>query len=335
MPDVMPGLASPLVVAGTTMRNRVIMPPMANNKADARGYVTDVLVDHYSRHAAGGPGMVVVEHAYVTLTGRVDIQQLGIWSDDHAAGLARIAAAIHAGGAAAVIQITHGGARCPREAIGATAVSPSGVAVPGDKETPRPMELDEIEAVPELFASAASRARAAGFDGVEVHGAHGYLLNQFMSPYTNHRDDAYGGSLEHRLRLIRETLEAVRRELSHGLLMYRLGADDAPVPGTTPADAVEIGVYLEDWGVDLIDCSGGLCGSRPADRTEPGYFVEAGAAVKKAVSIPVAAVGGITDPVYADGLIRRGELDAVCVGRAQLKDPEWAHKALDALQDRA
>ena len=327
----MTDLSTPLTVNGVTLRNRIIMPPMANNKADEHGFVTDTLVDHYSRHAAGGPGMVVVEHAYVTLTGRVDVHQLGIWSDKNVPGLARIADAIHEGGAAAVIQITHGGARCPRQAIGATAVSPSGIAVPGDPEEPRAMSLEEIEAIPELFAAAAARARTAGFDGVEVHGAHGYLLNQFMSPYTNHRDDVYGGSLEHRLRLIRETLEAVRRGFGPALLMYRLGADDTPVPGITPADAATIGPYLEDWGVDLIDCSGGLCGSRPADRTEPGYFVEAGAAVKRAVTVPVAAVGGITDPFYADDLVSRGVLDVVCVGRAQLKDPEWARKALEAL----
>jgi NADPH2 dehydrogenase len=327
----MPDLSSTLVVGGLTLKNRIIMPPMANNKADHQGYVTDVLVDHYARHAAGGPGMVVVEHAYITLTGRVDRHQLGIWSDDHVPGLTRVAAAIHAGGAAAVLQITHAGARSPREAIGGTAPSPSGIAVPGDPEEPRVMSLEEIQEVPALFSAAARRARAAGFDGVEVHGAHGYLLDQFMSPYTNHRDDAYGGSLEGRLRLIRETLEAVRRELGPGLLMYRLGADDAPVPGITPADAAAIGPYLESWRVDVIDCSGGMCGSRPADRTEPGYFVEAGAAVKRAVTVPVSAVGGITDPAYASDLVRRGVLDAVCVGRAQLKDPVWARKALESL----
>ncbi|MHB8867207.1 MAG: NADH:flavin oxidoreductase [Thermoleophilia bacterium] len=328
----MPGLSTPLVVAGFTLGNRIIMPPMANNKADSRGLVTDSLVEHYARHAAGGPGMIVVEHSYVTLTGRVDVHQLGIWSDDHITGLARIADAIHEAGVAAVIQITHGGARCPREATGATAVSPSGIPVPGDTEDPRAMSLEEIEAIPHLFGEAAARARAAGFDGVEVHGAHGYLLDQFMSPYTNHRDDAYGGVLEHRLRLIRETLEAVRHELGSGVLMYRFGADDTPVAGITPADAAEIGPYLEDWGVDLIDCSGGLCGSRPADRTEPGFFVDAGAAVKRAVSIPVAAVGGISDPAFADDLVQREVLDAVCVGRAQLKDPEWARKALETLR---
>lgn len=328
----MPDLSSPLTVADITLRNRIIMPPMANNKADERGFVTETLVDHYRRHAAGGPGMVVVEHAYITLTGRVDANQLGIWSDDHVAGLAEIAAAIHQGGAAAVIQITHAGARSPRAAIGVTAASPSGIAVPGDAEEPRALALEEIRAIPDLFGAAAARAHAAGFDGVEVHGAHGYLLDQFMSPYTNHREDQYGGDLENRLRLIRETLEAVRREMRHGLLMYRLGADDAPVAGITPADAAEIAAYLEDWGVDLIDCTGGLCGSRPPDRTEPGFFVEAGAAVKQAVSVPVAAVGGITDPAFADDLVRRGVLDAVCVGRAQLKDPEWARKALEALR---
>lgn len=328
----MTNLSTPLAVAGVTLANRIIMPPMANNKADERGYVTDVLVEHYARYAAGGPGTIVVEHSYVTLTGRVDAHQLGIWSDDHIAGLARLADAIHEGGPAAVIQITHGGARCPRAATGATAVSPSGIAVPGDKEEPRAMSPEEIETIPDLFAAASSRARAAGFDGVEVHGAHGYLLDEFMSPFTNHRKDAYGGSLEHRLRLIRETLEAVRREFGDGILMYRLGADDSPVDGITPADAAEIAPYLEDWGVDLIDCSGGLCGSRPSDRTGVGFFVEAGAAVKRAVAIPVAAVGGITEPAFADDLVRRGVLDAVCVGRAQLKDPEWARKALEALR---
>jgi NADPH2 dehydrogenase len=327
----MPDLSSDLALPGLSLRNRIVMPPMANNKADDRGFVTETLVSHYARHAAGGPGLVVVEHAYVTLTGRVDQNQLGIWSDDHVPGLSLIADAIHAGGAAAVIQITHGGARCPRSATGFTAVSPSGIAVPGDDEEPRPMAIDEIDAVPELFSAAAARATAAGFDGVEVHGAHGYLLDQFMSPFTNRRQDAYGGTLEHRLRLVRETLEAVRRGLGSGLLMYRLGADDRPVPGITPDDAALIAPYLEDWGVALIDCSGGLCGSRPADRTEPGYFVEAGKAVKDAVSVPVAAVGGITDPVFADDLVRRGVLDLVCVGRAQLRDPEWANMALAAL----
>ncbi len=328
----MTDLASPLTIAGVTLRNRIIMPPMANNKADDDGHVTDTLVEHYLRHAAGGPGMIVVEHSYITLAGRVHAHQLGIWSDDHVSGLARLAEAIHAGEAAAVIQITHAGSRSPQEAIGTTAVSPSGIAVPGDKEEPRIMSSEEIEAIPALFAAAAARARAAGFDGVEVHGAHGYLLDQFMSPYTNHRDDDHGGSLEGRLRLIEQTLGAVRHELGPGVLMYRLGADDAPVPGITPEDAAEIATYLEAWGVDLIDCSGGLCGSRPADRTEPGFFVDAGAAVKRAVSIPVAAVGGITDPAYADDLVRREILDAVCVGRAQLKDPAWARKALETLR---
>lgn len=329
----MPDLSSPLAVGGLTLKNRIIMPPMANNKADEHGFVTEVLVQHYARHAAGGPAMIVVEHSYVTLAGRVDRHQLGIWSDEHVAGLTRLAEVIHEGGAAAIIQITHGGSRCPHAATGATAVSPSGIAVPGDPEEPRPMSVEEIQAVPELFAAAAARARLAGFDGVEVHGAHGYLLDQFMSPFTNHRDDEYGGSPEKRLHLIGETLQAVQRELGHLVMMYRFGVDDRPVDGITPADAAAIGPYLEGRGVGLIDCSGGLCGSRPADRTEPGYFVEAAAEVKGMVDVPVAAVGGIVEPAYADDLIRRGTVDAVCVGRALLKDPEWARKALESLKD--
>ena len=168
----------------------------------------------------------------------------------------------------------------------------------------------------------------AGFDGVEVHGAHGYLLNEFASPYTNRRTDEYGGPLSNRLRVAGEVLTAVRDTLGDSLLLYRFGVDDAPVDGVTPTMAAEMAPALAGWGVDLLDCSGGLCGSRPADRTGQGFFVPAAAIVRAASPVPVSAVGGITDPRYADDIVRRGLVDAVCVGRAQLKDPEWAAKAL-------
>ena len=210
-------------------------------------------------------------------------------------------------------------------------------AGPGDLEDPRPLTLDEIAAFPGLFAAAARRARAAGFDGVEVHGAHGYLLNEFTSPYTNRRTDSYGGDLTNRLRLVREVLTAVRDALEGGALLYRFGADDGVLGGITPAMAAEIAPSLVEWGVQLLDCSGGLCGSRPGDRKVPGYFVEAAAAVKAAVvaagrAVPVAAVGGVAEPAFADRLVREGTIDAVCVGRAQLSDPEWARKALASLR---
>jgi NADPH2 dehydrogenase len=318
---------------------------MANGFADETGQVTDRLVEHYRVRAAGGPGMIVVEHSYVEPGGRVDVHQLGICRDSHIPGLTRVAQAIREGGALAVIQITHGAARCPRAATGRQPAGPSDVRVPGDAEDPRPFTLNEIAALPGLFAAAARRARAAGFDGVEVHGAHGYLLNEFTSPYTNRRADGYGGDLTNRLRLVREVLTAVRDALEGGALLYRFGVDDGvlggiKLGGITPAMAVAIAPHLVEWGVQLLDCSGGLCGSRPADRTAPGYFVDAAAAVKAAVTaagcaVPVAAVGGITEPAFAGRLVREGTIDAVCVGRAQLTDPEWARKALAALGDPA
>lgn len=330
----MPGLASPLQVGHLTLRNRIIMPPMANNLADERGRVTDRLVEHYRRHAGGGQAMIVVEHAYITPSGRVNPNQLGIHEDGLVDGLSRLAEAIHTGGAVAVAQITHGGARCPSAATGVQPVGPSDIAVPGDKETPRPLTAAEIAELPPLFAAAAGRAIAAGFDGVEVHGAHGYLLNEFASPYTNRRTDAYGGSEAGRQRLIEEVLRATSAVTGAGkLMLYRLGADDGVPGGLSPSDAGRLACRLTEWAVDLVDCSGGLCGSRPAERTGQGFFVEPAGIVKAALvaagfTIPVSGVGGITEPGYADRIVREGLVDAVCVGRAQLADPAWARRAL-------
>jgi NADPH2 dehydrogenase len=333
----MADLSTPLGLGSVMLRNRIIMPPMANNLADEDGRVSDRLIAHYRARAAGGPAMIVVEHSYVEPEGRIDVHQLGICRDAHVAGLARLARAIQDEGAAAVIQITHGAARCPRSATGRQPAGPSSVRVPGDLEDPRPLTLDEIGRLPPLFAAAARRARAAGFDGVEVHGAHGYLLNEFTSPYTNRRTDEYGGEPASRLRLVREVLDAVRDALDGGALLYRFGADDGVAGGVTPEMAASMAPSLVRWGVQLLDCSGGLCGSRPADRTGAGYFVAAAAAVRNAVAasgcpVPVAVAGGITDPGFADRLVREGTVDAVCVGRAQLADPEWARKALAALE---
>jgi NADPH2 dehydrogenase len=324
----MPRLTDPLGVGSRTLTNRIIMPPMANNLATEDGLVTDALLDHY-RERSRGPALVVVEHTYVTGPGRVNRHQLGVWDDRCVSGLGRLAEAIHEGGALAVLQITHGGARCPAKVTGLQPVAPSEVRVPGDAEDPRALTLDEIARIPPLFAAAAARAAAAGFDGVEVHGAHGYLLNEFVSPYTNRRADAYGGDAAGRLRLTQETLMAVQTALGdEHLLLYRFGVVDDVPGGLTPEDAAALAPCLEGWGVHLLDCSGGLCGSRPAGRTDPGFFIPAAATVKRAVTIPVSGVGGIGDPLFADSLVQNQVVDAVCVGRAQLEDPGWALRAL-------
>jgi 2,4-dienoyl-CoA reductase-like NADH-dependent reductase (Old Yellow Enzyme family) len=206
-------------------------------------------------------------------------------------------------------------------------VSPSPI---GDA---RELRCEEIEALVEAFAAAAERAIKAGFDGVEVHGAHGFLLNQFFSPITNRRRDRYGGSLENRMRFPLEIIERVKEKVRGRLLLYRLGSDDLDPAGTSIEDSKVFAVKLEAAGVDIIDVSGGLCGSRPAGLQKmQGYFIPQAQQIKEVVDVPVIGVGGITDPEYADKLIREGKVDLVAVGRSLLNDPGWAVKAVERLK---
>ncbi len=310
------------------VRNRIVMPPMANNKATEEGLATEWHVDHYGRRAAG-LGLMIVEHSYVRRDGRAHKNQLGIHDDGVLEGLSKIVAAVHQAGAPIVIQITHAGSRTSSQILGQQPLGPSDVRVPGDVEDPRPFTLEEIDALVGDFVSAARRAKAAGFDGVEVHMAHGYLLNQFLSSYTNRRADAYGGSPEKRLalplRILRAAKEAVGKEMA---VMVRLGADDGVEGGLTIKDTVPIAQALADAGADAIDVSGGFQGSRPPQfQGQPGYFVPLAIEIKRAVKVPLVVAGGITDPVYADELVQYRDTDLVAVGRAMLADPMWAVKA--------
>jgi len=189
---------------------------------------------------------------------------------------------------------------------------------------------DEIKAVVTEFARAAERVVLAGFDGVELHGAHGYLLNQFFSPLTNRRLDEYGGTLENRMRFPLEVTEAVKRVIGDRLLLYRLGSDDMSPGGSTLEDAKFLAKRLEEMGVDIIDVSGGLCGGSPAQfEGVEGYFIPQAREIKKAVNVPVIGVGGIRSFEYANMVVEKGYVDLVAVGRMLLKDPEWAKRALD------
>jgi NADPH2 dehydrogenase len=180
---------------------------------------------------------------------------------------------------------------------------------------------------------AAGRAMRAGFDGVEVHGAHGFLLNQFFSPLTNRRRDKYGGSSDRRMRFPLEVVGKVREQVGGRLLLYRLGSDDLDVAGTRIEDSQKFAVKLEEAGVDIIDVSGGLCGSRPEQlQGRQGYFTPQAQQIRKVVDLPVIGVGGIREPEFADKLIKEGVVDLVAVGRALLKDPDWAMKVNKTLE---
>ena len=287
---------------------------------------------HYTRRAPG-VGLVIVEHSYFTPEGKASPNQLGIHDDAMVDGLRRLAMAMHDEGTPVCIQINHSGREGSHEVSGLEPVAPS--AVPSSSGViPRELERHEIQHLLRLYGEAARRAREAGFDAVEVHGAHGYLLNQFTSPLTNRRTDEYGDSFEGRIRFPLEVVREVRKAVGSDLLvLYRLGASDGEGRGVTMGEMQTFAQHLVRAGVSIIDVSGGLIGDAPEGMTGQGYFLPLAEKIKERVDAPVIGVGGITDPAFADQAIRLGRVDLVAVGRALLADPDWAVSAKSLLEE--
>jgi len=301
------------------------MAPMQSGRASFMGEVTNRLISFYVRRAAS-VGLPIIEHSYISPTGKIGPKQLGIYQDSLLPGLEKLATSIHYVGAPAVIQITHSGGVANKKVIG---VQPAG---PSKRGKTRGLTVSEMSTIAEEFASAAERAMTAGFDGVELHGAHGYLLNQFFSPLVNTREDEYGGSLENRMRFPLEVVNKVRGCIGEKLLLYRLGADDLAPNGIHIEDSIVFAKQLEKAGVDIIDVSGGMCGSEPKQlRQVIGYFIPYARQIKKYVKLPVVGVGGIRDAELADKFVRERQVDLVAVGRAIWKDAKWAQKAIKTL----
>jgi 2,4-dienoyl-CoA reductase-like NADH-dependent reductase (Old Yellow Enzyme family) len=233
---------------------------------------------------------------------------------------------IHGKGTPVVIQINHAGKRIRN---GKTETRP---ASPSPAKKIQGIEFEEIEGLSDSFGNAAERAMRAGFDGVEIHGAHGFLLNQFYSPLTNHRHDKYGGSLDNRMRFPLEVVRKVKEKVGGRLLLYRIGSDDLDPRGTRIEDSQRLAAELQESGVDIIDVSGGLCGSRPPQlQGVKGFFVPQAQKIREAVEVPIIGVGGIRKPEYADRLVQEEIIDLVAVGRGLLRDPDWAIKAMETL----
>ena len=322
----LPRLTEPLKVRGYTLRNRIVMPPMQSGRASFEGAVTNKLINFYVRRSSA-VGLPIVEHAYVSPTGKIGPKQLGIYSDSLISGFEKLAKGLHEVGAPAVLQISHAGGVTNKKVIGTEPAGPSA------RPKTRMLDVSEMKVIAEDFALAAVRAVKAGFDGVELHGAHGYLLNQFFSPLLNKREDEYGGSLEKRMSFPLLVVQKVRQRLDDKLLLYRLGSDDLAPHGTRIEDSIIFAQKLEKSGVDIIDVSGGMCGSEPKQlKHVKGYFVPQASEIKKLVSVPVIGVGGITDAEFADKLVSEGKVDLVAVGRAFWRDNEWAEKAIQKLR---
>ena len=326
MPRVLEPLAGKLA-----LKNRLVMPPMATSKANPDGSVSLGLLEYYDEKSRGGAlGLVITEHCCVTQQGKNRAGQPSVAEDGMVEGLAHLAAAFHRNGVKAVVQINHSGAASDPVATGLEVVSASAVQIPGRTgETPRELTAAEIGVIVGEFAAAARRVKAAGFDGVEIHAAHGYLLNQFFSPLTNARTDAYGGDVNGRIRMHLEVIAAVRGAVGERFpVLLRLGACDYMEGGSRIEDSVVAAAEFERAGVDILDVTGGLRGYIRPGHSEPGYFAELSRAIRAVVSIPVILTGGVTEVEDAERLLEEGAADLVGVGRAMLKDSEWAQKAV-------
>ena len=326
-------LTAPLQIRRLTLPRRLVMAPMASAKATEEGLVTDALIDFYRvRTEDGALGLVILEHAYVLPRGQAKARQLSIAGDETVPGLRRLVETVHRSGTPIFAQINYAGSFSDGQDL----LSASALANPRRSGGPLPREITpaELEEVAGAFAAAAVRARAAGFDGVEVHAAHGYLLSQFLSPLTNCRGDGYGGTLENRLRLHREVLRGVRRALGPDVpLALRLGACDDLPGGLTGEEGVRAALALAGEDIDLLDISGGMSGYIRPNNDRPGYFGEITGALRGRAGIPVLLTGGVTAAAQAESLLREGKADLIGVGRPFLRDPRWAARALAELEE--
>lgn len=324
-------LFSPLQLGKVKLENRIVMPPMARELSTKDGKPTDELINHY-RKVAQGIGLLIVEHAYVSHTGKLSKKQLGIHKDSLIEKLKLLTEAVHAHNVPVSIQLNHAGGVTYRQLIGEPPIAPSSPYF--NESSPEEIPLDEIEAVQEKFADAAERAIKAGFDGVEIHGAHGFLLHQFVSPLTNYRADRYGReTLENRMRFPLEVVEKVKKRIDDALLLYRLGAKDYKANGLQIEESQTLAEKLEEKGVDMLDVTRGLSGVQLSEvEGKQGKYIPLAEKIKQAVDIPVIGEGELRDPQFADTVIRENRVDLVGVGKAMLENPRWAIEAKQLFQ---
>lgn len=320
---------------GVTTQNRVVIPPMASGTADSQGTVTSNTLTHYQNLTRAGAGIVFVEYTYVHKSGRSEPNQLGIDSDSQIPGHKELASVIKNSGALAGMQLVHGGGKSSRSLTGGQLLGASLVVVPtkgSALEIPTEMTLKEIEPYQDWYLDAAIRAAKSGYDVIELHSAHGYGLNQWLSPLTNQRTDEYGGDLLNRSKMLLEIFRKIRTALPHKVLGIRVPGKDHFHGGLTQAEMLLVSQKLEDLGADFIDVSSGIGGwRRPEGRNGEGYLVEDASQVKLATSLPVIGVGGIENGNTIDQMLREERLDFAAVGRAILKDPEaWKKSHLYA-----
>ena len=324
--DTVSALFSPITVKGVDFRNRVVMPPMVTLVADEQGCVTDEQIEHYARRARAGTGLIIVEATCVQKKGRIWERGLGAWSDDHIPGLTRLAKAIKEEGAVASIQLVHGGPQTSVELCG-DRPGPSEVDPPRGGPRSRALRVAEMLAIQDSFAAAAVRCAAAGFEMVEIHGAHDFLLDSFLSAATNRRTDEYGGSFEKRMRMMVETCTRASRAIhDKALLCCRFSLFNKEPGEVSPYDLGALVGALEGAGVGLLHAS--------TDGALKGCFGSAktiGQWIKHTAQVPIVVAGGLGNPADAERAVAGGHTDFAAVGQAMMDDPEWTQHAKAAL----
>ncbi|HVO38140.1 MAG TPA: NADH:flavin oxidoreductase/NADH oxidase [Spirochaetia bacterium] len=340
-------LFTPLSLRGITLRNRIMVSPMCQYSS-TDGFAADWHLVHLGSRAVGGAGLVSTEAAAVTAAGRISPRDLGIWKDDHIDGLRRIARFITEQGAVPGIQLAHagrkasvevpweGGGPAPAERGGWVTAAPSPIPFAEGYPAPRELTAQGIEEVVTAFAAAARRALAAGFQVIELHMAHGYLVHEFLSPLSNTRRDEYGGTLENRTRLGRQIASAVRAVWPDRLPLFtRVSSTDWVEGGWDAAQSVELARMLKKEGVDLIDCSSGGNVKDVQIPMGPGYQTGFAERIRREAALPTGALGLITSAQQADHILRTGQADLIVMARQLLRDPYWPLRAAAELKAQA
>lgn len=327
----MTDLFSTISIKGVKIKNRIVFPPMVRSRwSDINGLVSDKHIKHYSQIAKGGAGLIIIEALAVAKDGKLSETQLGIWSDDHIEGIRKIAEVCHRHGAAVIAQIHHAGLETPTS-VSKIASAPSDIKKNGHLAA-KALSVKEIQKIQEQFTDAAKRASKAGLDGIELHGAHGYLIGQFMSPITNKRSDDYGGDLSGRSTFALQIIEMIKSSVrsDNFIIGYRMGGNEP-----TLDEGKKIVKILEDAGIDLLHVSSGIEGGtipKPPPDFDYGWIVYCGTEIKKLARIPVIVVYKIRTPKQGKYLIENSMADFVAIGRGHLCDTDWANKAKEGLK---
>ena len=331
-------LFSPFTLKGIQLKNRIVMPGLASFLIGDDGSISDATIEHYRRRAAGGPAMIIMEACAISPEGVVSTHQARIDDDRFIEGLHKIAAVMESEGSVPAIQIHHGGRQTSIKVIKRKPLAPSAIPCPTIRGEVEPLTTEGIHEIVQKFGEAAQRAKQAGFELIEIHGAHGYLINQFLSKLSNEREDEYGGDIVGRSRFALEIVEAVRKCIGPNFpLSFKISAQEFLPDGLTVTESIEILKHLVKAGIDAVQVSAGnditpewIC--QPMFM-EKACLAESAAKIKKALDIPVMAVGRINDPLIANAILEKNQADLVCIGRGLLADPQMPNKARDGRLD--